>query len=59
MKIREDKRMFKLVFLFRTIFSINILKKISTFIFGGHGHSSLSTFGLHLVRGQRLWKLIC
>ena len=34
-------------------------KKISTFTFWMHGHSSRSTFGFHLVRGPRLSKPIC
>jgi hypothetical protein len=52
MKSKEDKRMTKLDFLFRTAF-LNIIKQNSTHSLLVHDHSSSSTFGLHLVRGPK------
>ena len=55
MKTSEEKarEYSNLIFFFKTTIFGHILKKISTFIFLVHGHSSWSTFGLHLVRGPK------
>ena len=62
MNTREHKIMIKLGFLFFSFsfFSFQncpfwaYVKNIITFTFLVHGHSSRSTFGLHLVRGPKV-----
>ena len=55
MKKREDKRMVDLDFIYSKLpfldIYIYIYSKINIFIFLMHGHSSRSTFDLHLVKG--------
>ena len=53
METREDKRMVKLEFFFKTTLFGHILQKNQHIHFLVHGHSSWSTFGLHLVRGPK------
>ena len=52
MKTREDKRMVKLEFFSKQLFW-GIYKKKSTHSLLVHGHTSWSTFGLHLVRDPK------
>ena len=53
MKTREDKRMVKLDFFsFKISFIGHIIIKL-VYSLLMHGHSSWSTFGLHLVRGPK------
>ena len=51
---REDKKTVKLTLFFQNCLFFGIYqKKINTFVFLVHGHSSWSIFGLHLVRGPK------
>ena len=52
MKTREDKRMVQLEIFSRLAFLGIFGKKPNTFALG-HGHSSWSTFTVHLVRGPK------
>jgi hypothetical protein len=55
MKTREGKRMVKFYFIFilfqNYLFWAYIKKSAHALL--GHGHSSWSTFGLHLVKGPK------
>ena len=53
MKSREDKRMIKLDLLINCLFWTYSINKNRRIPFLVHGHSSLSTFNLHLVRGPK------
>ena len=49
----EDKRMVKLEFVFQNCFFGAYIENNQHIHFWVHGHSSLFTFGLHLVRGPK------
>jgi hypothetical protein len=53
----EGKRIFQLDFLFQNCHFWAYIKKNSTFTFWVHGHSSWSTFSLHLVRGSKALRI--
>ena len=52
MNTRKDKRIFNFEFIQNYPFWTYV-KKIQHIHFWVHGHFSLSTFGLHLVRGPK------
>ena len=53
MKTREDKRMVKLEFFSFKTTLLGHVSKSKHIHFLVHGHSSWSTFDLHLVRGSK------